>query len=168
MAKPIGKEYAIFITCLLYLTIGPLFAILRTATVAFEVGLNSFINPNLSQLGLLVFSIIFFAVTLYFSLKPGRILDWVGTYLTSLFLVLLMIVIIVAFVKPMGNASLYDPLDNYATQPFITGLFEGYNTMDALVSLAFSIIIISNIEKLGIKESKQITLETCKSGMFVY
>ncbi|NMB02479.1 MAG: branched-chain amino acid transport system II carrier protein, partial [Firmicutes bacterium] len=43
LAKPVNRGYSIFFTCALYLTIGPLFAIPRTATVAFEVGLNPFI-----------------------------------------------------------------------------------------------------------------------------
>ncbi|RXE60407.1 branched-chain amino acid transport system II carrier protein [Acetivibrio mesophilus] len=40
LAQPVGRNYSIFFTCLLYLTIGSLFAIPRTATVAFEVSLN--------------------------------------------------------------------------------------------------------------------------------
>jgi branched-chain amino acid:cation transporter, LIVCS family len=37
--------------------------------------------------------------------------------------------------------------------------------MDALASLAFAIIIISNIQKLGVKNSRLIAKETCKSGL---
>ena len=72
MAKPVSKIYSILFTCMLYLTIGPLFAIPRTATVAFEVGLNPFIAEEYLQIGLFVFSLIFFAVTLYFSLTAGK------------------------------------------------------------------------------------------------
>ena len=85
MAKPISKGYAIFFTCALYLTIGPLFAIPRTATVAFEVGLRPFISEDYFSIGLLIFSFIFFVLTLYFSLRPGRILDWIGKYLNPAF-----------------------------------------------------------------------------------
>ena len=85
LAKPVNRVYSIFLTCALYLTIGPLFAIPRTATVAFEVGLNPFIDDAYLQIGLFAFSLIFFAVTLYYSLRPGRILDWVGKYLTPIF-----------------------------------------------------------------------------------
>ena len=37
--------------------------------------------------------------------------------------------------------------------------------MDALASLAFAIIIISNVKKLGIKNPSSIAIETCKSGV---
>ena len=59
MAKPISSSYALLFTCLLYLTIGPLFAIPRTATVAFEVGMHPFIGEEHLRLGLFVFSFVF-------------------------------------------------------------------------------------------------------------
>ncbi|OOM75353.1 branched-chain amino acid transport system 2 carrier protein [Clostridium puniceum] len=165
MARPISSRYASIFTCLLYLTIGPLFAIPRTATVAFEVGIHPFIPDEYLKLGLFVFSIIFFTFTIYFSLKPGRILDWVGKYLTPIFLALLSILLIVTFLKPMGQVNQYAAQGNYEIQPLFTGLLDGYNTMDALASLAFAIIIISNIQKLGVKNSRLIAKETCKSGL---
>jgi len=165
MAKPVNRIYSILFTCMLYLTIGPLFAIPRTATVAFEVGLNPFIAEEYLQIGLFVFSLIFFVVTLYFSLRPGRILDWVGKYLTPIFVVLLSILIIATILNPMGQVSQYAAQGNYIDKPLFTGILDGYNTMDALASLAFAIIIISNIEKLGIKNPKRKVIETCKSAL---
>ena len=65
----------------------------------------------------------------------------------------------------MGQGSDYPAQGSYAAQPLFTGLLDGYNTMDALASVAFAIIIISNIKKLGIKDSRSISIETCKSGL---
>lgn len=165
MARPVNEKYSKIFTCLLYLTIGPLFAIPRTATVAFEVGIHPFINNDYIKLGLFAFSLIFFIFTIYFSLKPGRILDLVGKYLTPIFLVLLSILLIATFIKPMGQASHYAAQGKYISSPLTTGLLDGYNTMDALASLAFAIIIISNVRKLGIKSSNAIAAETFKSGL---
>lgn len=165
MAKPIGSRYSCIFTCMLYLTIGPLFAIPRTATVAFEVGIRPFISDQYIKLGLIIFSLIFFAVTLYFSLKPGQILKWIGKYLTPIFFVLLCILLIATVINPMGQAADYTAQGNYQAQPFFTGLLDGYNTMDALASVAFAIIIISNIKKLGIENPNKIAIETGKSGL---
>ena len=164
MAKPISKGYAIFFTCALYLTIGPLFAIPRTATVAFEVGLRPFISEDYFSIGLLIFSFIFFALTLYFSLRPGRILDWIGKYLNPTFLILLSILLIATFVSPMGQVS-HEPQGKYISGPLFAGLLDGYNTMDALASLAFAIIIIANVRKLGIGKPTLVAFETSKSGL---
>lgn len=165
MARPISNKYSKLFTCLLYLTIGPLFAIPRTATVAFEIGIHPFIKNEYLKPSLLIFSLIFFVLTLYFSMMPGKILDWIGKYLTPIFLILLSILLILTFVKPMGNVSQYFAQGDYAVKPLFTGILAGYNTMDVLASLAFAIIIISNIRKLGVKKPNLIALETCKSGV---
>lgn len=165
MAKPVSKPYAVFFTCALYLTIGPLFAIPRTATVAFEVGMRPFIAKELLKFALLIFSLTFFLLTLYFSLRPGRILDWIGKYLTPIFLLLLSVLLIATFLKPMGQVNMYPPQGSYADKPFFIGFLEGYNTMDALASLAFAIIIISNVQKLGISRPSLIAIETSKAGL---
>ena len=165
IARPVSRRYAKIFTCLLYLTIGPLFAIPRTATVAFEVGIHPFISNEYLKLGLFIFSLIFFIFTIYFSLKPGKILDCIGKYLTPIFLILLSVLLIAAFVNPMGQASQYAARGKYISQPLFAGLIDGYNTMDALASLAFAIVIISNVRKLGIKNSNLIAFETCKSSL---
>lgn len=165
MAEPVSRKYSIFFTCALYLTIGPLFAIPRTATVAFEVGLNPFIAEKHLQIGLFMFSLVFFAVTLYFSLRPARILDWVGKYLTPIFVALLSILIIATYVNPMGRVSQFAAQGNYIDKPLFTGILDGYNTMDALASLAFAIVIISNVEKLGVRNPKRQAIEIFKSGL---
>ena len=101
MAKPVSRIYSVLFTCMLYLTIGPLFAIPRTATVAFEVGLSPFITENYIQIGLFVFSLFSCSYTL-FSLRPGRIIDWVGKYLPC-FCSALSVLLIATYLKPMGR-----------------------------------------------------------------
>ena len=73
-AKP-GRPYGMFFTCALYLTIGPFFAIPRCATTSYTVGLEQILPEGHAKLFLLLFSVAFFAVTLFFSLRPGKILD---------------------------------------------------------------------------------------------
>lgn len=46
LAKPIGKTYASIFLILVHATIGPLFALPRTATVPYTVGFASFLPKN--------------------------------------------------------------------------------------------------------------------------
>lgn len=165
MAKPVSSFYAVFFTCLLYLTIGPLFAIPRTSTVAFEVGIHPFIDKEYFALGLFIFSFIFFSITLYYSLRPGRIIDWIGKYLNPTFVALLSILLIASIINPMGNPNDFFPKGDYIDRSFVTGLLDGYNTMDALAGLAFAIVIVSNIEQLGIRKPNAIAKESVKSSL---
>ena len=43
----------------------------------------------------------------------------------------------------------------YASGAFFTGVLEGYNTMDALASLAFGIIVVNVIRGLGVEEPER-------------
>ena len=68
LSQRVGKTYSLFFTCILYLTIGPFFAIPRCATVPFEVGVSPMLkNTSSGPLPLAVFSLLFFAIVLWFS-----------------------------------------------------------------------------------------------------
>lgn len=148
----------------LYLTIGPLFAIPRTATVPFSVGIEPFVSPEYVDLSLVLFSLAFFVIVYYFSLNPAKVMDYIGKYLTPAFLVFLFILIIVSVVNPMG--SFEKPVGAYINEAFMTGFKEGYNTLDALASLAFGIVVINAIKSRGITSKKDIAMATWKSGIF--
>ena len=54
---------------------------------------------------------------------------------------------------------------DYATKSFSTGLLQGYNTMDGLASLAFGIILIEQIRRLGVKSPGGVSMTTVKAGI---
>ena len=92
MAGRVSSRYSIFFTCALYLTIGPFFAIPRCASTSFTVGIEPLLGEDVNATVLLAaFSCVFFAAVLFFSLRPGKILTWVGKLLTPLFLLVLAI-----------------------------------------------------------------------------
>ena len=89
LSGKVGKGYGIFFTCLLYLTIGPLFAIPRCATVSFTTGVSPMLPEAAQPLALLLFSAVFFAFVLFFSLRPGKITVWIGKIINPVFLLFL-------------------------------------------------------------------------------
>ena len=115
---------------------------------------------------LAVYSVLFFAAVLAFSLFPGKILTWVGKILNPIFLVCLGILVIAAIVKPMGTVSGFAPAEAYTKSAVFTGFLDGYNTMDALASLAFGIVVITVIRDLGVKEPKAVAKSTVHAGIF--
>ena len=168
LSSKVSRPYAYFFTCLLYLTIGPFFAIPRCATTAFTVGIEQAVPQAAERLRLwlLVFSAVFFAAALLFSLFPGKILTWVGKILNPFFLLFLGILIIVALVKPSAAISAVAPEGAYASQAFSTGFLEGYNTMDVLAGLAFGIIVVQVIRELGVTDADAVASSTVKAGVF--
>lgn len=165
MSQKISKPYSYFFTVALYLTIGPFFATPRLATVSYEVGLSTLIPTNQQTVSLFIYSLIFYLLVLYFSLRPSGILDWVGRYLNPTFLVLLGVIIVRAFLSKDPIISTTAAIESYQQTPISTGLLEGYNTMDLLAALAFGIIIIRSIREMGVNQPESVAKETVKSGV---
>ena len=166
MSSRVGKPYGYFFTCMLYLFIGPLFAIPRTATVSFSVGVMPLIPEESASWVLCLFSAIFFAIVLFFSLRPSGIVTWIGKILNPIFLVFLAILTVTALIKPMGDIQSVAPSGNYAEMSFFQGFLEGYNTLDALAALAFGIVLINAVRNMGIESPKGISGTCLKSGIF--
>ena len=154
MAKLVGKKFSIFFTTVLYLCIGPLFAIPRTATVPFQVGVVPFLPEDTKQGMLFLFSFLFFVFALILSLKPGKLLTYVGKVLNPLFLLFLGILLFVAVLFPIGGLHALNPVSGYEKGSFLKGIFEGYNTMDVMGALAFGNVLIQTIRSMqGNEES---------------
>lgn len=126
------------------LCIGPLFAIPRTAATTFEVGILPLLgafDPG-SILGIswsaIAVSFIFFAVTLYFSLNPSQVLDQIGTYFTPFLILMLGFIIVKGILVPIGK-----PAAPVVDNAFALGFTEGYQTMDALASMAVKVALVS-------------------------
>ena len=84
-----------------------------------------------------------------------------------MFLLFLGILVVVALLLPVGVTSPpCAPVGSYAAQPFFTGFLEGYNTMDALASLAFGVVVVQVIRNLGVEEPGSIAASTVRSGIF--
>ena len=145
----------ILITALM-LTIGPLFAIPRTAATTFEIGIKPFfgnINP-------IVVIGVYFLINTLFVISPGSIVDLIGKFLTPVLLVTLMILIIKGSIVPVGPIT-ETTLDNV----FANSLIEGYQTMDALAAVCFGGMIVHTIKSKGYNQPKEIVKLTLKSSL---
>lgn len=163
LASRVHPIYGIFFTCALYLAIGPLFAIPRTATVSYEIGIKPFFGEGAGFLPLLIFSIIFFVVTLFFSLKSSKLVDIVGKVLTPILLISIAVLIVAVFLNPMGEIQA--PTETYIENAFFKGFKEGYLTMDALAAFVFGIIIINTMKNKGAVTKKEIMTSSLKVAL---
>ena len=164
----VSKGYSLFFCTLLYLTIGPLFAIPRCASTAFSVGAVKLLPAGHDGLFLALFSLVFFAIVLYFSLKPGGIMTWIGKWLNPVFLLFLAVLVIAALLKPITGVSAVTPATGYETGggAFFRGFLEGYNTLDALAGLAFGIVVIDVVRSHGVSQPEDVARSTARAGIF--
>ena len=166
LSGKVGKGYGIFFTCLLYLTIGPLFAIPRCATVSFTTGITPLLGADSPErLYLLLFSAVFFAFVLFFSLRPGKITVWIGKIINPLFLFFFAVLMLAALLAPGAAISAVEPVEAYRSDAFFPALIEGYGTMDAIAGLAFGIVVIDVIRRMGVDNDDTIAEDVLSSGL---
>lgn len=152
-----GKKLSIILGSAIMICLGPLLAIPRTAATTFEMG----INPLFSGFSPVLFSIIFFVITFILTIKPSKVVDIIGQFLTPALLVALGVLIVKGIISPLGELSLNPLNDNL----FAEGVKQGYQTMDALGAVALSTVIIASLTNKGYKDSNQKTKITLKAGI---
>lgn len=165
LAKPLGKWPALIFLIVVQVTIGPLFATPRTATVSYAVGIAPHIPTHSQSLVLFIYTALFFGLSYLAMVNESKITDLIGKYLNPLFLILLAIIFILAFIHPMGAAKTASVTSAYKSQAFPNGFLEGYNTMDGLGASIFGVAIITALREMGIKERKIEAFATIRSGL---
>ena len=154
ISKKISPLFATIYLAALYLSIGPFFAIPRTATTSYAVGISPLLAEADKGLGLIVFTLIYFVAAYLIALNPSKILDRIGRILTPVFALLIIILVILGAFKYGANAP-QTATEAYQTSAFGAGFLEGYNTLDALASVAFSVIAVQTLKQLGFTSKKE-------------
>ena len=154
ISTKISPLFATIYLAVLYLSIGPFFAIPRTATTSYAVGISPLLADADKGLGLIVFTLIYFVAAFLIALNPSKILDRIGRVLTPVFALLIIILVILGALKYGGNAP-QAATAAYQASAFGAGFLEGYNTLDALASVAFSVIAVETLKQLGFSSKKE-------------
>lgn len=165
VGRPLGAGFALVFMVLIHATIGPLFGTPRTASVSFTVGVAPFVPKADQQVALLVFSAVFFALAFAFSYHENDILSNVGKVLNPMFLVLLFLMFLVAFLRPLGNPFAAHATSAYVHSSVVNGFLQGYNTMDAPAGLAFGVTVVHAVRQMGQKRESDVAKVVGKAGM---
>ena len=160
---PIGKVAGTLLGAAIYLTIGPLFATPRTATVSYELGIAPFTGS--SSEGLLIYTSAYFALVMVLSLFPGKLMDNIGKLITPALIVALVLLGGAAFVLPAGTLSVSTPEYQTASLALGQGFLQGYQTMDALAALVFGVVIVNATKDKGVTDTRLHTRYTIIAGI---
>lgn len=151
-----GKRFGVSLEIIMMLCLGPILVIPRTAATTFEMS----IIPITSSLNSVVFSIIFFGLTFILTIKPTKVMDIIGKFLTPVLLIALALLIGKGVLQPLGK------LNNVNSDGlFINGLTQGYQTMDALGIGGVTALIMSSFISKGYKDKKENISMTLKSAI---
>ncbi|MGB1272418.1 MAG: branched-chain amino acid transport system II carrier protein, partial [Endozoicomonas sp.] len=162
ITRELPRILIIAIGSCIYLIIGPLYAVPRTAMVAYEVGIAPFLEAP-GDWQRLLFSLTFFVIAWYLSIRPGKLLESVGKLITPALIILLVILGVSPILAPQGTPG--EAMAGYQNAPVITGFLEGYMTMDALAALMFGVVIITNLRSHGIHDPSRLCYYSITTGV---
>ena len=135
LARRAGRFPAAFLGLCVFLCVGPLMAIPRTAASTFELG----VAPIFHTEGRVLFSIFFFAVAFVLAARPSKVIDIIGKFLTPALYVALLVMIFQGILHPMGRPEAAAG----AAEVFATGIKAGYQTMDVFGAVIFNVLVAS-------------------------
>lgn len=165
LANRVHPTFSIIFTFVMYLALGPFFGIPRTGTVAYEIGVLPFLPETVGKYGvaLFLYTIVFFGITFWLSLNPSKLVDRIGKLLTPMLIIILAMLLVKAFIDPMGTAKA--PQGDYVDSAFFKGFIEGYLTMDTIAALVFGIVVINAIKDKGVTNRSEIAKVSIQAGI---
>ncbi|MFU7515146.1 branched-chain amino acid transport system II carrier protein [Clostridium sp. HCS.1] len=164
LAKRVNPIFATIFTILIYLSIGPGLGIPRAGSLPFEMAVAPYLPEQISlKLSLFIYTLIFFAIAYWLSLSPNKLVDRMGKVLTPTLLLLILVMVIGSFVKPLGGYGV--ATKGYEISSFFKGFLDGYLTMDTIAALNFGIVISLAIRSKGIEDDKKVVSLSIKAGI---
>lgn len=158
--SPIGKTPALILSFMVIMCVGPLLVIPRTGATAYEMGLKPIIGID-NKISITVVVVMFFILTYFLTVRPSKVIDIIGKFLTPFLIVALIIIIVKGIVSPLGAPVSEAKITGYVGK----GLIDGYQTMDCFVSLAVGAVLMLTLKNKGYNEPKQQIGMLFKSGI---
>lgn len=165
LARRVGRGFGLVMPAAVYLAIGPLYAIARVTTVSYELTARPLLELAGIPVGpwaLPVHALVFLAVSSLIALRPSRLADRIGRWLTPA--LLLLIIVLCAVAISAGRVVDRAPEPAYATAPVAQGLTQGYFTMDVLAATVFGIVVLNALRGQGISDQRRIVAYTSGAG----
>ena len=163
LASRVHPVYGLIYTVALYLSIGPMFATPRTGTVAYEIAIKPFTEGVAMDMQP-IFLVLFFGISLWLSISPQKLVNRIGNILTPALLLVIFLLIVKSFITPLGGYAV--PKGEYVTTggAVLQGFLDGYNTMDALASVVFAILVIDFVRLSGATSRVVVTKTVMEVG----
>ena len=158
MGKRVHPKFAIILSAICILIIGPVIAVPRTAATTYELAIQPYLGTN--TVALVITSIVFFGIAFFFTVNEGRVIDIIGKFLTPGLLLVLAAIIVKAILSPIG------PIVNTGYEnSFHLGFTEGYQTLDALAAAIIGGIVISGLKHKGYDDKDEQRYILIRSGI---
>ncbi len=142
----LGNKPGLVLSGAAVVCLGVLFAMPRTAATTYEMSIVPYLGP---YVGLLPFSVVFFAIVFLLAMRESRIMDIIGRFFTPTLVAGVLLLVVVGIVVPLGA-----PGASQTPTVFQDGVRAGYQTMDVLGVVSFSLVLMDSIRAYGYHERR--------------
>ena len=139
VVNKIGEKPGKIMLLIIILCLGPIVCIPRTAATTYEMGIHTLMPW-------------FFAVTLLFVIRPTKVVDIIGNYLTPILLAVMVLLIVMGIVNPISAPV---PVENVV--PVHDGILNGYQTLDGLGGVLMTMMLVTAATSYGFKKQQDVT-----------
>ncbi|MCQ2604768.1 MAG: branched-chain amino acid transport system II carrier protein [Spirochaetia bacterium] len=151
MAKSVaGRRFGTFFTSLTILVIGPFYVIPRMSAAAWDSITQVFSLTIDTKIPIVLFTVVFYAVTYFFLISPGKAMDRISKLLFPILIIIVAAIIGRGLISPLGEMT----SKTYSISPFAYGFTNGYATAEVLCALIFGSVIFNSLRSKGIAENK--------------
>ncbi|SKC77062.1 branched-chain amino acid transport system II carrier protein [Maledivibacter halophilus] len=146
LGKRLGESY----TMLTIVVLGPLYAIPRMSAASWDSIVQAFgLNPQ-AKLPLIIFTVLFYLITYWFLMNPGKTMDRISNILFPLLIVIVVIVVGKGLMMPIAEPV----AQTYEGSAFAYGFTNGYATAEILCSLIFGVVILNGLKAKGVSDER--------------
>lgn len=154
--SPLGKYASLILTFAVFMCIGPLITIPRTAATTYELAIKP-LNVNFN---VALFYILFFLIVFILCYKKSAVVDIVGKFLTPLLFIGLLFLIALGIFANFPTISTAPR----SASVIADGVEAGYQSMDVLGGMVFGVLILNSIKQKGYRAEKSKLKITAISG----
>ncbi|CAK8054077.1 branched-chain amino acid transport system II carrier protein [Eupransor demetentiae] len=165
LVKPLGGGLAIFFLIAVHVTMGPLVATPRAASIVYSLSFANWLPQGIQGVSQVVFFVLYFGLLYWVGVQKQSLTVIIGKYLNPIFIVLLAFIFILGILHPMGSLE-HVASAEYQRHAFTAAFLEGYNTVDIFSSLIFGISIVQAINAMGFHGSQTTGKIIAKTGTF--
>ncbi len=144
--KPLGKWASFGLMFAVFMCIGPLITIPRTAATTYELAIQP-LNPDFNEA---VFYIIFFLIVFLLCYKKSAVVDIVGKFLTPLLFLGLVFLISLGIFADFADIT----IEPRSAGVIADGVEAGYQSMDVLGAMVFGVLILASFKEKGYSDQK--------------
>ncbi|MDR2457779.1 MAG: branched-chain amino acid transport system II carrier protein [Clostridiales Family XIII bacterium] len=167
-----GRTFMLVMGAICLFITGPLVVQSRTALTSYEVFLKPVlaggfenVTPDAGlKISAVIFLIVYLGLATILAIRPSKVVDIIGKFLTPCLLAILVVIIVIGLVN-MGSSGIRPGAYPTSSPSLIAfGVAQGLQTFDGPTGTLVAIIIIVNLVGKGITKPNEQTKTIIKSG----